>query len=190
MGLMVAQNADGVSLAKIIAQFFTDLSNDITFPMLTFLSGGIINFFVPSGGGQWAVQGPIVMPAATEIAARAGIDATNYYGRAAMGIAWGDQWTNMIQPFWALPALGVAGLKAKDIMGYLVVVLLFTGLVAILGFLGWGLLFSSPLSFLSVNPRKSPLQTERAFFVLISFPSSPRWRSRCPRPAGRCRHIR
>ena len=141
MGLMVAQNADGVSLAKIIAQFFTDISNDITFPMLTFLSGGIINFFVPSGGGQWAVQGPIVMPAATDIAAKAGIDAANYYGRAAMGIAWGDQWTNMIQPFWALPALGVAGLKAKDIMGYLVVVLLFTGLVAILGFLGWGLLF-------------------------------------------------
>lgn len=141
MGLMVAQNADGLSLAKIIAQFFTDISNDVTFPMLTFLSGGIINFFVPSGGGQWAVQGPIVMPAATDIAARAGIAAENYYGRACMGIAWGDQWTNMIQPFWALPALGVAGLKAKDIMGYLVVVLLFTGIVAILGFLLWGLLF-------------------------------------------------
>ena len=141
MGLMVAQNVDGLSLAKIIAQFFTNISNDITFPMLTFLSGGIINFFVPSGGGQWTVQGPIVMPAATAIAERAGIDAANYYGRAAMGIAWGDQWTNMIQPFWALPALGVAGLKAKDIMGYLVVILLFTGIVAILGFLAWGLLF-------------------------------------------------
>lgn len=141
MGLMVAQNANGLSLAKIIAQFFTDISTDITFPMLTFLSGGIINFFVPSGGGQWAVQGPIVMPAATAIAERAGIDVVNYYGRAAMGIAWGDQWTNMIQPFWALPALGVAGLKAKDIMGYLVVTLLFTGIVAILGFLLWGMMF-------------------------------------------------
>ncbi len=164
MGLMVAQNADGVSLAKIIAQFFTNISTDITFPMWTFLSGGIINFFVPSGGGQWAVQGPIVMPAATGILEKMGTaavftfdeakkaylldpnsatyaQAMGYYGRAAMGIAWGDQWTNMIQPFWALPALGVAGLKAKDIMGYLVVVLLFTGLVAILGFLAWGLLF-------------------------------------------------
>ena len=164
MGLMVAQNADQVSLAKIIAQFFATISTDITFPMWTFLSGGIINFFVPSGGGQWAVQGPIVMPAATDILAKMGTPAAfifdeakkanvldpnsatyaqamSYYGRAAMGIAWGDQWTNMIQPFWALPALGVAGLKAKDIMGYLVVVLIFTGLVAILGFLGWGLLF-------------------------------------------------
>ena len=62
-------------------------------------------------------------------------------GRAAMAIAWGDQWTNMIQPFWALPALGVAGLKAKDIMGFCVVVLLFTGVVACLGFLGWAMFF-------------------------------------------------
>ena len=63
------------------------------------------------------------------------------YGRSAMAIAWGDQWTNMIQPFWALPALGVAGLKARDIMGYLVVVTIFTGIVACLGFLAWGAFF-------------------------------------------------
>ena len=105
----------------------------MTFPVLTFLSAGIINFFVPSGGGQWAVQAPIVMPAATEM----GVE----YGRAAMAIAWGDQWTNMIQPFWALSALGIAGLKARNIMGYLVIVLIFTGVVACLGFLGWGLFF-------------------------------------------------
>ncbi len=135
MGLMVAANPEtGVSLASIIANFFTSISNNVTFPVLTFLSAGIINFFVPSGGGQWAVQAPIVMPAATEM----GLE----YGRASMAIAWGDQWTNMIQPFWALPALGVAGLKARNIMGYLVVVLIFTGIVACLGFLGWGLFFA------------------------------------------------
>ena len=134
MGLMVAANAEtGVSLAGIIANFFTNISDNVTFPVLTFLSAGIINFFVPSGGGQWAVQAPIVMPAATEM----GVE----YGRAAMAIAWGDQWTNMIQPFWALPALGVAGLKARNIMGYLVVVLIFTGIVACLGFIAWGMLF-------------------------------------------------
>lgn len=133
MGLMVAQNADGVSLAGIIADFFVSISNDVTFPVLTFLSAGIINFFVPSGGGQWAVQAPIVMPAATEM----GVEC----GRAAMAIAWGDQWTNMIQPFWALPALGIAGLSARNVMGYLVVILLYTGIIACLGFLAWGLLF-------------------------------------------------
>lgn len=134
MGLMVAQNPEtGVSLAGIIANFFTNISNEITFPVLTFLSAGLINFFVPSGGGQWAVQAPIVMPAATEM----GIE----YGRSAMAIAWGDQWTNMIQPFWALPALGIAGLSARNIMGYLVIVTIFTGVVACGGFLIWGAFF-------------------------------------------------
>ncbi|MEG1747152.1 MAG: short-chain fatty acid transporter [Oscillospiraceae bacterium] len=133
MGLMVASNASGVSLAGIISDFFVSISSNVTFPMFTFLSAGIVNFFVPSGGGQWAVQGPIVMPAAAQM----GIES----GRAAMGIAWGDQWTNMIQPFWALPALGIAGLSAKDIMGYLVIVTLFVGVVACLGFLGWAIFF-------------------------------------------------
>ena len=133
MGMMTAINADGVSLAGVISNFFVSISTSVTFPMWTFLSAGIVNFFVPSGGGQWAVQGPIVMPAAPKL----GVEA----GRAAMAIAWGDQWTNMIQPFWALPALGVAKLSARDVMGYLVIVLLFTGLVAILGFLAWGLFF-------------------------------------------------
>ena len=133
MGMMVAKNADGVSLAGIISDFFVNISTDTTFPLWTFLSAGIVNFFVPSGGGQWAVQGPIVMPAA----AKMGIEP----GRAGMAIAWGDQWTNMIQPFWALPALGVAGLSARDIMGFLVIVLLFTGIIACGGFLVWAALF-------------------------------------------------
>ncbi|MBR6970545.1 MAG: short-chain fatty acid transporter [Firmicutes bacterium] len=133
MGMMVAKNADGVSLAGIISDFFVNISTNTTFPLWTFLSAGIVNFFVPSGGGQWAVQGPIVMPAA----AKMGIEP----GRAGMAIAWGDQWTNMIQPFWALPALGVAGLSARDIMGFLVIVLLFTGIIACGGFLCWAAFF-------------------------------------------------
>lgn len=42
---------------------------------------------------------------------------------------WGDG-------FWALPALAIAGLKAKDIMGFCVIVLLVSGVV-----IGLGLLF-------------------------------------------------
>ena len=133
MGMMVAANDQGVSLASVISNFFVSISNNITFPMFTFLAAGIVNFFVPSGGGQWAVQGPIMMPAGQAL----GIDA----GRTAMAIAWGDQWTNMIQPFWALPALAIAKLSARDVMGYLVIVLIFTGIVACLGFVGWALWF-------------------------------------------------
>ena len=134
MGRMTVRNEVGVCLAGVISDFCVSISNNVTFPMWTFLSAGIVNFFVPSGGGQWAVQGPIMMPAGAEM----GIEA----GRTAMAIAWGDQWTNMIQPFWALPALGIAKLSARDIMGYLVVVLLFNSAVACLGFLGWALFFT------------------------------------------------
>ena len=92
MGMMVAANDQGVSLAGVISEFFVSVSNNVTFPMLSFLAAGVVNFFVPSGGGQWAVQGPIMMPAGAAM----GIE----NGRTAMAIAWGDQWTNMIQPFW------------------------------------------------------------------------------------------
>lgn len=127
MGIMVGKDLDGNSLAILMSNFFVNISTPRTFPLLSFLSAGIVNFFVPSGGGQWVVQAPIVMPAGQAI----GVDAA----KSAMAIAWGDAWTNMIQPFWALPALGIAGLGAKDIMGYCVVVLLASGAVISLGFL-------------------------------------------------------
>ena len=134
MGMMTVTNPEtGASLAGVISQFFVSISNNITFPMFSFLAAGVVNFFVPSGGGQWNVQGPIMMRAGDAL----GINP----GRTAMAIAWGDQWTNMIQPFWALPALAIAKLSARDVMGYLVIVLLFTGIVACLGFLAWGLWF-------------------------------------------------
>ena len=46
-----------------------------------------------------------------------------------MAIAYGDQWTNMIQPFWAIPLLAIAALKMRDILGYTTVVLIASGLV-------------------------------------------------------------
>ena len=125
-GMMTGAVA-GVSLAGVISTFFVGIATTTTFPLFTFLSAGIVNFFVPSGGGQWAAQGPIMMPAGLEI----GVPAA----KTAMAIAWGDAWTNMVQPFWALPALGIAGLSAKDIMGYCVITLLFSGIVIGAGFL-------------------------------------------------------
>jgi short-chain fatty acids transporter len=119
-------------LAGMIAQWFISISTEITFPLFTFIAGGIINFFVPSGGGQWVVQGPINIPAGIEL----GVNSA----KVAMSIAYGDQWTNMIQPFWALPLLGIAKLGAKDIMGYCVMVLIVTGVIMGAGLLllpGW-----------------------------------------------------
>ncbi len=124
----------GTGLAKVIAGWFVALSSAETFYMFQFWAAGIINVFIPSGGGQWAAQGPITLEAAKMM----GIDPI----RSATMVAWGDQWTNMIQPFWALPLLGLAGLSARDIMGYTTVTLLYSGLVLSIFalFVGFGIL--------------------------------------------------
>ena len=126
-GMMVTAASNGVSLASAISNGFVSISTPRTFPVLCYLAAGIVNFFVPSGGGQWAVQGPIMMPAGLKLGVTPAV--------TAMGIAWGDAWTNMLQPFWALPALGIAGLGARDIMGYCAIVLIVSGIVTALGFL-------------------------------------------------------
>lgn len=120
MGMMVASG-----LAGVMSEWFVSISTEATFPLFTFYAAGLVNFFVPSGGGQWAVQAPIMLDAAQTL----GVS----YSKTAMAIAWGDAWTNMIQPFWALPALAIAGLRAKDIMGYCLFVLLLSGIVISIG---------------------------------------------------------
>lgn len=134
MAIMTCTNSSGVSLASLISNFFVNISNQYTFPVFTFFSAGIVNFFVPSGGGQWSVQAPIVMNAAEYLKVPTNI--------AAMAIAWGDQWTNMIQPFWALPALAVANLKAKDIMGFMCIITIASGIIFTLGIYIWAKLYS------------------------------------------------
>lgn len=108
-------------LAVLLSNFFIDISTATTLPLWTFLSAGILNVFVPSGGGQWAVQAPIMIPAALEM----GVDPA----KIVMAVAWGDSWTNMIQPFWAIPLLAIAGLKIRDIMGYTMIALIYGGIV-------------------------------------------------------------
>lgn len=124
-GIMGMMTLSG--LAGVFSVWFLSISNDFTFYLFTFFSAGLVNFFVPSGGGQWAVQAPIMLEAAQTMGAD--------FAKTAMAVAWGDTWTNMIQPFWALPALAIAGLKAKDIMGFCLFVLIFTGIIISIGLL-------------------------------------------------------
>jgi len=121
-GMIVGVGASGISLANIMSDGFVNISTATTLPMFTFLSAGLLNMFVPSGGGQWVIQAPIMLPAAYELGAS--------MERIVMAYAWGDVWTNMLQPFWALPALAIAGLNAKDIMGFLLIHLIFVGAAA------------------------------------------------------------
>lgn len=116
-GIMAVMVDSG--LAQQISRGFIAVADADSLPFFSFISAGLVNMFVPSGGGQWAVQAPIVIPAAQELGAD--------ISRVAMAVAWGDAWTNLIQPFWALPVLAIAGLKAKDIMGFCIVQLFVTG---------------------------------------------------------------
>ena len=82
MGVMTGASSEGISFASVISNFFVSFSTERTFPLFTFLSAGLVNLFVPSGGGQWVVQGPIMMPAGTKIGADP--------AKIAMCIAYGD----------------------------------------------------------------------------------------------------
>lgn len=113
-----------------LSELLVELSNATTFPVLAFLCAGIVNFFVPSGGGQWAVQGQILLSAGSSL----GVPAPT----TIMAFAYGDAWTNMLQPFWALPLLGIMGLRARDIIGYTAVIFVLIAVVVPVGLLVLG----------------------------------------------------
>lgn len=111
----------GSGMVNLMSSWFVAISTQHSFPAWTFLSAGLVNVFVPSRGGQWIVQGPIMVKSASVIGAD--------LPQTIMAFAWGDAWTNQVQPFWALPLLGIAGLGARDIMGYCVMWTIVSGLI-------------------------------------------------------------
>ena len=131
MGIITGVGVSGISLGNVLAEGCIRISNPVTYPLLTFLCAALLNLFVPSGGGHWAIQAPIMFTAGAELGVDPGLTGT--------AIAWGDAWTNLIQPFWALPALAIAKLDAKDIMGYCLIDLLITGVIIAGGLVVWAL---------------------------------------------------
>jgi short-chain fatty acids transporter len=107
-GIMGVMKYSG--LADQIATSFIAVSSTHTFPLFAMLSSAFVNILVPSGGGQWQVQGPILVETAQQLGYP--------IPKTIMALAYGDQLTNMLQPFWALPLLGITGLKVKDILPY------------------------------------------------------------------------
>jgi short-chain fatty acids transporter len=80
-----------------------------------------LNLFVPSAGGQLAIQGPIAVDAALQLGAD--------IPRVLMALTIGEAWTNAIQPLYAIPVLAVAGLHVRDVMGYGVIICMLTGTI-------------------------------------------------------------
>ena len=120
----------GTGLAGIISDWFTAIATPGTLSFFAFLCAGLVNMFIPSGGGQWAVQGPIFIEAGQNL----GVDPSII----VLAISYGDQWTNMIQPFWTIPLLAIAGLHMRQIMGYTFVIFLLTLFLFGGGLLLWG----------------------------------------------------
>jgi len=131
MGIITGVGTSGISFGTVISNACISISTPTTYPLLTFLCAAVLNMFVPSGGGHWAIQAPIMFAAGADLGVDPGLTGT--------AIAWGDAWTNLIQPFWAIPALAIAKLDAKDIMGFCLIDLLVTGVVICSGLLIWAM---------------------------------------------------
>lgn len=116
MGIM-----SGTGLADSISKAFVAVSSAHTLPFWSYICSLIITFFVPSGGGHWAVQGPFVVPAAVSLHAP--------LPGSAMAVAMGEQVANMLQPFWGLPVVAMAGIGIQRVMGYTVVTFVVTGII-------------------------------------------------------------
>lgn len=120
------------SLGADLAHWFIAGSSKEMLPLWTFLSAGLINILIPSGGGQWIVQGPIVLQAAKQL----GVP----YAHVVMALSWGDAWTNLIQPFWMLPVIQLCGITLKDVFPYAAYFLVVSGCVLIFFFLNLGVM--------------------------------------------------
>ncbi len=97
-------------MIDLLASLFVDNANSDLLGVFTLFSAAFVNLLIPSGGGQWAVQGPIIMQASQAL----GIDPA----KSILAFAYGDQISNLLQPFWALPLLAITGIKASQLIRY------------------------------------------------------------------------
>ncbi len=127
-GIMAMMGGSG--LVNTIAQWFVNISTAHTLPFWGLVSSFVINFFAPSAGGHWVIQGPFMIEAANALGADV--------GKTSMAVMLGNAWNDLVQPFWLLPTLAISGLKLSDVMGYTVLSMLWTTVVFSVGVLIWG----------------------------------------------------
>ena len=100
----------GTGLVDTMAESLLSIATPSTFPLIAWITGGALNVFVPSAGGEWAIIGGPMLLASAEL----GIP----YGQTIASYAVGDAHTNLLNPFWAIPLLAITGLRARDMFGY------------------------------------------------------------------------
>lgn len=126
-GIMAVMAASG--LVNTFSEAFVRVASAQTLPFWGLVSSFVINFFAPSGGGHWVVQGPFMIDAAKSLGASV--------PHTAMAVMLGNAWNDLVQPFWILPALALSKLKLKDIMGYTVIMMIWIGIVYTVAILAW-----------------------------------------------------
>lgn len=127
-GIMAIMASSG--LVDTISRVFVDIATPQTLPFWGLVSSFVINFFAPSGGGHWVIQGPFMVDAAKAI--------NSSVSQTSMSVMLGNAWNDLVQPFWILPALALSKLNLKDVMGYTVIMMFWVGLIYIAAMLMWG----------------------------------------------------
>jgi short-chain fatty acids transporter len=111
-------------LGAAVSEWIVGHASVATLPMLAQLAGAIVNFAIPSAGGEWAVIGPAIAQAAQTMALEAGLPPDAVLSRVAMAVAYGETSTNLLQPFYLLIILPVMGagvrIQARDVVGHLI----------------------------------------------------------------------
>ncbi|MBB1634445.1 TIGR00366 family protein [Cupriavidus sp. UME77] len=120
----------GSGLVDTISRVFVDIATPQTLPFWGLVSSFVINFFAPSGGGHWVIQGPFMIDAAKAIGSSV--------SQTSMSVMLGNAWNDLVQPFWILPALALSKLSLKDVMGYTVIMMFWVGFIFIVSMLLWG----------------------------------------------------
>lgn len=126
-GIMAVMASSG--LVETFSHGFVKVATAESLPFWGLISSFFINFFAPSGGGHWVIQGPFMVDAAKAIGASV--------PHTSMAVMLGNAWNDLVQPFWLLPALALSKLKLKDIMGYTVIMMFWIGIVYTVAILAW-----------------------------------------------------
>jgi short-chain fatty acids transporter len=124
-GIMGMMTASG--LGKVIAGLLIKVATVDTIYAWSFLSASFVNLFIPSQGGQWIVQGPILMEAAQALNANLPL--------VFNAFVYGDECTNLIQPLYVIPALALVGMKLKEVWGFMAFICMFWVIIVTAGFL-------------------------------------------------------
>lgn len=121
MGIMIY-----TGLGEKLAVWMASVATIDSYPFFAFVTGGFVNFAIPSAGGEFAVIGPSIINAVKEIGYGLPEEEIKaMVSRAVMSIAYGESLSNLLQPFYLLLIIPVMGagikLQARDVMGYLVI---------------------------------------------------------------------